>query len=370
MNIISSCTTIGIGGYARNIIEAQSKKEIINTLKTNDKSRTPLIVLGGGSNILFPNDRFHGNILRIMNDAYKVVNFFKKGTSSKQSIIVSVQAGYIWDKFVCESIKNKWQGLELMSGIPGTVGGASSQNIGAYGSEISQNIIGLYCWDRKANNLIYFDKQDLFYSYRYSLFKTKLNYFYINDSIIKPRFVILEVIFQLISSQTSNLIKNKELIKLLGLNKKNKISTNLVRYGVLKIRKSKSMIFDFNDKDSCSTGSFFVNPFVDFRSLSLMKEKVRTCIIHKALMKKALYKISAAWLIEQSGFPKGYGLRLSNNRASLSNKHVLAITNRNNALYKDVISIACTIKKKVKEKFNINLVPETDIINYNFYNTF
>jgi UDP-N-acetylmuramate dehydrogenase len=338
--VLSGLTTIKLGGPAKNFIECKSEDEIIEVLLHASENNLNVFVLSGGSNVIFDDEGYQGIVLKT---GLKGIDF--SGDS------VSVKAGEDWDEFVKLSVDNDYAGLECLSGIPGTVGATPIQNVGAYGQEVGNVITLVKAIDRQTLKKITFAKEDCEFSYRKSRFKNRET----------ERYIITEVIFELKQSGEP-IIKYPELEKYIGtyVDLKTLNSSNerllAVREAVLKIRRNKSMIFDENDPDSYSCGSFYTNPVINredfFKFLGICKQK---SLNPPYFREGKNYKISAAWLIENAGFKKGYTV----NGMGISNKHTLALVNRGGTT-KDLMNLSNLIIMGVFDVFGIR--PEMEPI--------
>ncbi|WP_104086595.1 UDP-N-acetylmuramate dehydrogenase [Arthrobacter sp. GMC3] len=354
--LLSSLTTLGVGGPARNFVQATTEAEIIAAVRVADDAGEPLLIVGGGSNLVVGDDGFDGTVLQIASHGYTANSEDTCGGAS-----VAVQAGHDWDDFVHQSVLHAWSGLEALSGIPGATGATPVQNVGAYGADVSQTIAAVRVWDRETAAVRTFTNSELKFGYRDSMIKAST----VNGS---PRYVVLTVEFQLLLGRMSAPIKYAELARRLEVNVGERANSLEVRRAVLALRASKGMVLDPEDRDTYSTGSFFTNPIVP--------QDVADTLPADAPRFPAggtdpnLVKLSAAWLIEQAGFAKGYGLISSdgvddggtNGRAALSTKHTLAITNRGSASATDVLEIARKVRDGVEGKFGISLHPEPVLV--------
>jgi UDP-N-acetylmuramate dehydrogenase len=251
-------------------------------------------------------------------------------------------------------VKHAWSGVEALSGIPGATGATPVQNVGAYGADVSQTIAVVRTWDRERNAVKTFTNSELKFGYRDSILKQTT----VNGS---PRYVVLTVEFQLPLGRMSAPVRYAELARVLGVEQGQRAYSTDVRREVLRLRASKGMVWDADDRDTYSTGSFFTNPIVT--------EDVAARLPQEAPRYPAgadgLTKLSAAWLIDQAGYAKGFGLEpdsVSGGRASLSTKHTLAITNRGSARAADLLAIAREVRRGVVERFGIELHPEPLLI--------
>ncbi|HET8795820.1 MAG TPA: UDP-N-acetylmuramate dehydrogenase [Arthrobacter sp.] len=345
---LAELTTTAVGGPARDYVKAYTEQEIIDAVRAADASGEPLLIVGGGSNLLVSDDGFPGTVLQIASEGYTV-----KSRDTMAGVFVEVQAGHPWDDFVRTAVMHAWSGLEALSGIPGLMGASPVQNVGAYGADVSHTIASIRTWDREKNAIKTFANSDLQFEYRDSLLKRTT----VDGS---PRYVVLTVQFQLALGRGSAPIRYAELARVLGVEPGERANALQTRKAVLKLRASKGMVLDSEDRDTFSTGSFFTNPIVD-RSVAdaLPPEAPRYPVTGRAGADDRV-KLSAAWLIDQSGFAKGFGL--PDGRASLSTKHTLAVTNRGGASAEDLLDLARTVRDGVEAKFGIKLVPEPLLI--------
>jgi UDP-N-acetylmuramate dehydrogenase len=332
-NDLSNFTTLGVGGPAAKIIHAKTEAELITAVKAADESNTPLLILGGGSNVLISDSGFPGTVIRVETTG----NSFEIDACSGGTLTVS--AGEDWDKFVAFTIEKGLANLESLSGIPGTVGGAPLQNIGAYGHEVSEVIARVRTYDRKAKEVKTFTASECNFGYRNSLFKTELN-----------RFVILDVTFQLRIGEASLPIGYAELAKELGAEIGSRIAITQVREAVLKLRSAKGMLIN---EGISSAGSFFMNPILDKSATEKLPSDAP-----RWPMSDGKVKTSAAWLMEHAGVSKGDRLA----GAQISPKHVLALSNAGDATAKDLIDLARSAQEKVKAKFGIVLQSEVQLV--------
>jgi len=294
------------------------------------------LILGSGSNVLVSDTGFPGTVIQISSSSG---NKMTAEIDACSGATLNIGAGENWDDFVKTTIDRGWAGLETLSGIPGTVGAAPIQNIGAYGHEVSEFVMRVRTYDRQAKALKTFTNQECEFSYRDSVFKKN-----------PGRYVVIEVQFNLRRGEMSSPITYAELAAELGIAVGEKADVVKTREAVLKIRGRKGMLLDSADKDTFSAGSFFTNPIVPE---NLIPEGAP-----KYPQADGTFKTSAAWLIEQSGICKGQSL----NGAAISGKHVLAITNADNAKASDIAALAMQVKDAVKLKFGIELVPEVNLV--------
>lgn len=330
-------TTLRVGGLADEVWVVETERELLEAVIASDVDEVPLLVLGGGSNVVVSDDGFRGRVLLVRSQG------LESTADACGGAIVTVQAGHDWDQLVAESVERGWSGLESLSGIPGTVGATPIQNVGAYGQEVGDWIYRVRAYDRHVGRVHTFAAADCGFGYRDSIFKREAG-----------RYVVLDVTFQLRLGDPSAPVMYGELANRLGVEVGKRSTTTAVRTEVLSLRSGKGMVLDPLDHDTWSVGSFFTNPIVDLpASQKLPADAPRWQQLDGGV------KLSAAWLVEQSGFGKGFTL---NGRASLSGKHTLALTNRGEATAEDVLSLARHIQLGVREKFGIRLEVEPQLV--------
>ncbi|MFJ5860804.1 UDP-N-acetylmuramate dehydrogenase [Pseudarthrobacter sp. NPDC092439] len=347
--MLSQLTTSAVGGPAGAYIAARTEAEIIDALRSADAAGEQVLIISGGSNLLISDDGFPGTVVRIASEGLTV-----NAEDSCGGVSVVAQAGHNWDALVEHAVRHAWSGLEALSGIPGSTGATPVQNVGAYGADVSQTIAAVRTWDRQRNAVRTFTNSELKFGYRDSILKQTT----VNGS---PRYVVLTVEFQLPLGRMSAPIRYAELARSLGVEPGKRAYANDVRREVLRLRASKGMVLDARDRDTYSTGSFFTNPVVAADVAATLPEGAP----RYPAGEEGLVKLSAAWLIDQAGFGKGYGLEpdsVSGGRASLSTKHTLAITNRGSASAADMLSVAREVRAGVERRFGILLHPEPLLI--------
>ena len=338
MEQLSSFTTLRVGGPARKIIHAHSEAELIEFVKAADSAKEPILILGGGSNLLISDAGFAGTVIRVESKGNALDYDACSGG------MIEVSAGEDWDKFVEISIEKGFADLESLSGIPGTVGGAPIQNIGAYGHEISETIARVKTYDRSKGKVKTFTNTECKFSYRNSIFKEQ-----------PGRYVILTVTFQLRKGAQSLPITYAELAKQLSVNIGDQVEVTKVREAVLKLRASKGMLINL-ENEIYSAGSFFVNPILSKSAADQLPADAP-----RWPQNDGKVKTSAAWLMEHSGVIKGEKLA----GAQISDKHVLALTNSGGATAEDIVELAKRARKKVYEKFGIKLEAEVQLVGVN-----
>jgi UDP-N-acetylmuramate dehydrogenase len=327
MRSLAELTTLRVGGTPKSLLVATTEAEIIDAVTNYPDA----LILGGGSNVIVRDD-FHGDVIKIETSG------FENDESACAGAWVSVAAGHNWNDFVSAAIANGWTGIEGLAGIPGTVGATPIQNVGAYGQSVSDTIAQVRAWNKTTKSVDTIFAADCEFGYRSSIFKSQ-----------PDTWVILSVTFQLPLGTMSAPIAYNELAAKLNVELGDRVTTSNLQAAVLELRSGKGMVLDSADHDTWSVGSFFMNPRV-----AIAPENAPNWPEADGTV-----KVSAAWLIEQAGFNKGFTL---NGRAALSSKHTLAITNRGNATSADISELAGHIVQGVKAKFDIELKPEATFI--------
>ncbi len=335
---LAELTTFKIGGKARFFARATNENEVIKSLEFAEQNNLKVFILGGGSNILIADEGFDGLVLQI---ALKGIATFaeKDGT-----IYVTAQAGEDWDEFVEFCVDKNLAGIECLSGIPGFVGGTPVQNVGAYGQEVSETIVSVRVFDRKTKTIKDLTNSDCGFSYRTSIF----------NSTDKNRYIVLALTYALKSGGEPTIVYTD--LKKYFADKKPTLKET--RKAVCEIRALKVMLVRQGGADAQSAGSFFKNPIVSTNEFTKISKTAENMPFYK--VDEQNVKIPAAWLIEKSGFQKGY----TKGNAGLSTKHTLALTNRGNANAKEILDLMSEIQERVKERFDIILKPEPIFVGF------
>ena len=323
------------------MIVAETEPEVVDAVRAVDAAGEPLLILGGGSNLLVGDDGFDGTVVRI------TTRGVAEDVEACSGAVITVAAGEPWDPLVAYAVERQWSGLEALSGIPGLVGATPIQNVGAYGAEVSELITTVRTLDRLTGRIRTLFPAECGFGYRSSRFK--------RPPADEPpgRFVILSVSFQLRLGSLSAPVRYPELARVLGVAVGERVPAPDVRAAVLALRTGKGMVLAADDHDTWSAGSFFTNPILDpARAAALPADAPRFA------QPDGMIKTSAAWLIEAAGFPKGHG----RGPARLSGKHVLALTNRGGARAADLLDLAREIRAGVQTRFGIELVPEPVLV--------
>ena len=334
MTELSKYTSFRVGGPASKIIQVSTEAEIITAIEAAGDS--PILIMGGGTNVLIADKGFEGTVIRISN------NSVQAEVDACSGATLTIGAGEDWDTFVQTTIDRGFAGLETLSGIPGTVGAAPIQNIGAYGHEVSEFITRVRTYDRQEKALKTFTNSECEFSYRNSYFKAH-----------PGRYVVIEVQFQIRRGEFSDPITYVELSKKLGIEPGEKAPVTETRAAVLELRASKGMLLKNDDHDSWSAGSFFTNPIISQQAADQLPNAAP-----KWPLIDGRVKVSAAWLIENAGIHKGDEV----GGARISTKHVLALSNSGNATAADIAELAKRARNQVKEVFGITLEAEVNLV--------
>jgi UDP-N-acetylmuramate dehydrogenase len=336
---LAPMTTFGIGGTARYFIHAHAENTVLQTMEFAQTKRLPLFVLGGGSNLLVADGGFSGVVLKV---GLSGVDWEPSGSH----VFVHAGAGEDWDELVKACVERNLAGVECLSGIPGSVGGAPVQNVGAYGQEVSEVIRSVRAYDRVSGSFLDLSLKDCRFGYRSSVFNTTA----------KEQYIVLRVTCRLERNGTPTLhyadvqrVFEGKTPSLAG-----------VRQVVREIRASKAMLLTVGDPDCRSAGSFFKNPIVSEQRFAAIEHAAPGEIVPRYPAAAGMVKTAAAWLIARSGFQKGYTV----GRAGLSSKHTLALVNKGGATAEDILKLAREIRSRVEDRFGVRLVPEPVFVGF------
>jgi len=367
---LAQLTTLRTGGTPERMIDASTTDELVDALRDVWSGGDPWLVLGGGSNLLVGDGPFEGTVVRVLTQGIERMPSPRPGFTR-----LKVQAGHEWDALVAYAVSEGLAGIEAMSGIPGTVGAAPVQNIGAYGQELIQTLVEVELIDESTGDVSIASAADLGLGFRTSALKHHYG------SVPARRAVILTVTLELAEvGHTERPIAGEQLRTALGLQPGEAVSVAWIREHVLATRRGKGMVLDAQDADTNSAGSFFQNAIV---SASFARTLPPECprwpvspdldpvlVIPLAAFDgyvppresvESDVKVSAGWLIEHSGVRKGF--KLPRSRAALSSKHALAVTNRGHATAAEIAELARFIQGRVQSEFGLILQPEPVLVN-------
>jgi len=333
---LSEWTTLGVGGAAKALVEVVDVGGLVRALAEAESQGSPVLVLGGGSNVVIADEGFPGTVVRVVIDGFDA-------QVDGSDVIVSVGAGRDWSDFATYCVSEGLRGAECLVGIPGLVGAAPVQNVGAYGQEVSETIAAVTVWDRLERRSERFAPSQCGFAYRHSVFKRNW------------RFVVTEVTFRLQRSELSGPLRYPELARALGQCPGQRAPLGETADAVMALRRSKGMVLDGADPDSRSAGSFFTNPVLDDAQLARLVALAPEVPRYPA---PGGTKVPAAWLVERAGFSRGY----RRGTAGISTKHALALTSRSGGSTADVLALAAEVRTGVKERFGVVLEPEPVLV--------
>jgi UDP-N-acetylmuramate dehydrogenase len=374
---LADYTTLRLGGPARRLVEAATEAEIVTAVRAADERGEPLLVLGGGSNLVIADEGFPGTVVRVATRGvhHRIARPGAGGIGAERNggdaVELTVAAGEDWDAVVAGCAGEGLAGIECLSGIPGQVGATPIQNVGAYGQEVAERIISVRVYDRARRAVIDLASADCDFGYRTSAFKRSLQ---MASAAVTGRFVVLSVRFLLVRDLLSAPVRYPELARVLGLPEGGRAPLATVRSAVLGLRRGKGMVLDPDDPDTRSVGSFFVNPVLD-RARFAAVERAAHALAGPGTRVPCYpagdgqVKVPAAWLIEQAGFQKGYpaagaggSAGGSTGAARISSKHTLALVNPGEATTAGLLALAREIREGVRAAFGVELASEPVLV--------
>jgi UDP-N-acetylmuramate dehydrogenase len=331
---LAPLTTLRLGGPARRLVEAPSAEAVVATVRAADAAGEPVLVLGGGSNVVVADSGVEGTVVLVTGTGI--------ATERREdgSVLVTVEAGEDWDAVVAATVADGLGGLECLSGIPGRTGATPVQNVGAYGVEIAELLVDVDLYDRRSGTVrAHVPAASLGLGYRTSVLKST------------GSAIVLRVRFALPGGAESMPIRYAELARTLGVEQGSRVPAGVAREAVLALRRGKGMVLDPGDHDTWSAGSFFTNPI-------LREGTVPAAPGWPA--GDGLVKLPAAWLIQHAGFGRGHAG--PGGRVRLSTKHVLALTNRGAGRTEDLLGLAREVRDGVRDAFGVELHPEPVLV--------
>ncbi len=340
---LSDLTTLRLGGPARRMVAAASDDALLAAIRDADGAGEPLLVLAGASNVVVADAGFDGTVVHVATRGAEQLQ------RSDGRVWLEVAAGEDWDPFVAACVAGGLAGVEALSGIPGSVGATPIQNVGAYGQEVADVVVGVRALDRTTGEIHELDAETCLFDYRTSVFKRD-----------PGRWAVVRVTFALERSELSGPVRYVELARRLRIEVGERAALADVREAVLELRRGKGMVLDPADPDSVSAGSFFTNPILrerDFAAFGArVAERLGPDVAPPAWPAgERRVKTSAAWLIERAGFARGYGRA---DGIAISSKHTLALCNRGGGTTAELVALAREIAAGVEEAFGVALVPE------------
>lgn len=338
-------TTLGLGGPARDFLAAATEADLLAAVTDADAAGTPLLILGGGSNLVVSDDGFPGTVVQVG----------IRGISYQQSpdgVDVTVAAGEEWDDVVAATVGEGLAGLECLSGIPGRAGATPIQNVGAYGQEVADVIAKVRVFDRVRHEITQLPNAGCGFGYRTSVFKR-------GGSPGPGRYVVLAATFRLAEQKLSCPVRYPQLAAELRVDPGDQVAAEQVRSAVLRIRARKGMVIDPADPDTRSAGSFFMNPVLDLAQVAQVEAAAAArglTSVPRFAAGDGMAKVPAAWLIEHAGFRPGYAI--ASGGARISAKHTLALVNPGGATTAGLLDLARAIRNGVHDAFGVTLEPE------------
>jgi UDP-N-acetylmuramate dehydrogenase len=343
---LAPLTTFQLGGPARFFVEAKSSEDVQEAVAFAGSKDLSLFVLGGGSNLVVADAGWPGLVLKVATPGIDE----RPGINDEGKVLFDAGAGESWDRLVSHAVMARCAGVECLSGIPGSVGGTPVQNVGAYGQDVSETIESVQAFDRKDGQVRELCREACGFEYRSSIFNTTE----------RGRFIILRVTYALTPGGEPHL----EYADLKRHFEGRETQPNLTetREAVRHIRARKGMLIVTGDPDRQSAGSFFKNPVLSEQQHEALQKRAAakslTLPSYPALEKSR--KVSAAWLVEKSGFARGYGF----GRVGISSKHALAIVNRGGATAAEVLTLKDQIQHRVEEIWGVRLEPEPVMVGF------
>lgn len=345
---LAELSTLNVGGPARYYAQADSAEAVAQAARWARDEGLPLLVLGGGSNLVVSDEGFPGLVLHVLVRGVRPV-------ASNGEVEVTAGAGEPWDPLVARAVGEGWAGLECLSGIPGLVGATPMQNVGAYGQDVSETIVSVRALDLRTSEVADLAREECRFGYRDSRFKRE----------DRGRFVILAVTYRLRRGGPPA-VRYVDLERHLSERGVSDPSLDDVRRAVIDVRRRKSMVIDPGDPNRRSVGSFFMNPIVGADEAERIEASLRRDGTLAAGDRMPAFpaadgrkKLSAAWLIERAGLHRGH--RRGN--VGISTNHTLAIVNCGGATAREVVGLAREIRERVRQRFGLTLVPEPVFVN-------
>lgn len=336
---LSGLTTLHLGGPARRLVTVTTPRDLVDAVAAADSEGEPVLVLGGGSNVVVADEGFAGTVVLVRTDQ---VSIMRDGSGAVQ---VVAQAGATWDSLVARTVSEGLSGLECLSGVPGSTGATPLQNVGAYGQEVAETIVTVGAYDRAERRLVTLTAADCRFTYRHSMLKGT------------DRYVVLDVTFALTPEGLSRPVRYAELAATLDTEIGGRVPLAEARDAVLGLRRRKGMVIEAGDADTVSVGSFFTNPVLSSADFDALSQRAGASPPHWPAPDGRV-KTSAAWLIEHAGFAKGYGT----GPVAISTKHTLALTNRGGATAAQLLALAREIRDGVRGAFGVELAVEPVIL--------
>lgn len=323
-------TTMKLGGETRYMAAADSADDVVSLYRDARREGLPVFVLGGGSNVITRDEVFEGIVLLNKIKGFEVV------ADNDDTTDIKIGAGEVWDEAVERTVGMGLQGIEAMSGIPGTAGAAPVQNIGAYGQEVADTLVSLEAYDSRTDSVVTITADECDFSYRNSIFR----------GTQRGRYCILNITLRLYKAEPKppyyaslqQYIENNDI---------REVNLSVIRVAVLNIRSEKLP----DPAELPNAGSFFKNALIEKWQLENLQKEYPD--IPNYAMSDGKYKIPSGWLIEQAGLKgvRSYGMRVHE-------KNVLVLVNDAATGYGDLAAIRGQIIQTVYDKFGIKIEQE------------
>jgi UDP-N-acetylmuramate dehydrogenase len=340
---LAPLTTLRLGGPAARLGEAATADEVTEAVRDADRAGERVLLLGGGSNLVLADEGWPGLVVVLRHRGLDV-------EVDGDTRVLTAQGGEPWDDLVERAVVEGWAGVECLAGIPGLTGATPVQNVGAYGQEVAETILTVRVYDRVRGRVRDLPPAECGFGYRHSLFKTT------------ERYVVLAVTLALRAAEKSGPVRYAELARALGVEVGQVAPLADVREAVLALRRGKGMVIDPTDPDTWSVGSFFTNPVLHPAALSAFESRLGPGVAYPSWPgaggADGSRKLSAAWLIERSGFSKGYG----SGPVRVSGKHTLALTHRGGGSTAQLLALAREVRDGVRDRFSVTLEPEPRLV--------
>jgi UDP-N-acetylmuramate dehydrogenase len=358
---LSAYTTLGLGGPAGRLIAADDEASLAGAVLDADRAGDPVLVLGGGSNLVVADAGFAGTVVKVASRGVTVT------PAGDGTVTVTAAAGEPWDELAGRTVAEGLSGLECLSGIPGLAGATPIQNVGAYGQEVAQTITAVRVLDRQRAATVTLTAAQCEFGYRTSMLKRAA------AGSATGRFVVLAVSFRLRRQRLSAPVRYGELAARLGVEPGAGVPLAEARATVLELRRGKGMVLDPADPDTRSAGSFFTNPLLTAAQFARLRERAAAACGPGTTVPNfpadvppgdpagtGAVKVPAAWLIERAGFGKGYPGDGPGPR--ISTKHTLALTNPGPGTTAALMTLAAEITAGVAATFGIELTNEPVLV--------
>jgi UDP-N-acetylmuramate dehydrogenase len=362
--MLAGYTTLGVGGPAARFVDAGTDEQVIAEVRDADAAGEPVLVLGGGSNLVVADEGFPGTVVHVATSGVSIAG-------EDDGVLVAVAAGEDWDRLAERCVAEGLSGIECLSGIPGLAGATPIQNVGAYGQEVSETVVAVRAYDRLRDTIATLANAECGFGYRTSAFKRSVGVqrgrAALDAAAATGRFVVLGVTFRLSRDPLSAPVRYGELARMLGTGDGGRAPLADVRAAVLALRRGKGMVLDPADPDTRSAGSFFTNPVLGGGQLADVQRRAAAragvsageVSVPHFPAGDGQVKVPAAWLIEHAGFGKGYP---GGGGACISSKHTLALVNGGGASSASLVALAREIRNGVRQAFGVDLVNEPVLI--------